>query len=586
MATNDLNISDLTFEGIRSSLIDYLKRQSTFTDYNFEGSGIKTIVDLLAYNTFYYGYYANMMANEMFLDSAKLTNSIISLTKPLGYLVYGSISARSTIKLTNVNNVENLSAFSVFRGLDISGRPYYFYNIDPIELRTISDNFYGTDYFDIYEARSIVRRELISVDLEDQSFSLNDINIDPRTIKVEVRYAGETEFITWKNFLINSDLIVTSDTEVFFVERTKKGYNVNFGKYTFSDTGSVGKQVGNLDEVYVSYLISSGSAGNNISNFVFVADSGGLSISKAGTQLEIYTSSFGGSSEPSLDEIRFFAPKTFARQNRLVTRNDYFAIMNELGYGSNGNPDQKFKIFGGEEATPPVYGRVFVSLLNLNASTEENEINQVLSVLKDKSVVSILPEYVAPIEIKTFITASFGIEDQSVQQFAKSVIRSNLGLAYSTKKFNTNINKLEIVNIIKNSYAGIDVTEQDIKFNFETTLKQTTDTVGSVGKRISLKNRLNSVSIRGIQFGYTAKSTKGGSKYLYLYSNSDGSKLPNPIGEVYFNEGIIIIYPEVSSNELTVSFEINGSILFAKEQLVCFVNDVEKDITLSMREID
>jgi hypothetical protein len=588
MAANDLNISDLTFEGIKTSLVNYLKTQDAFKDYNFEGSGIKTLVDLLAYNTFYYGYYANMMASEMFLDSAKLTNSMISLTKPLGYLVPGALSAKSTVKLTNTNFVTELSPFSTFRGRDISGRPYFFYNTNAIPVGELSPGFYGTDYFEIYEGKSVTFRQLIDVDQEDQSFVLNDVNIDPRTIKIEVRYNGEGDLVSWTNYLLNPETVITSDTEIFFLERTKSGYNVNFGKYTFSDTGSVGKQIGSLDEVYVSYLVSSGAGANGISNISFIGDSiPSNPIAKSSTQLEVYTTSIGGSSQPDLDEIRFFAPKSFAKQNRVVTKNDYIALMNELGYKSNGNPDLKFKIFGGEEAIPPAYGRVFVSILNLNAATQINEINQVLSTLKDKSVVSILPEYLAPVEIKAYITASFALENDTTvaRQNALAAIRYNLGLAYSTKKFNTDINKFDILNIIKGSYSGIEIFSDDIKVTYETTIAQAGESVGSVGRRISLKNKLSSVTITGVNTSFTAKTAADTEKYLFLYANSNGTRQDKPIGEVYFEDGIVIIYPEITSNSLIVDFEITSETLFAKDQLVCFVNDVTNDIDLSIREL-
>lgn len=586
---NDINISDLTFEGIRSSLVDYLKTQDTFKDYNFEGSGIKTLVDLLAYNTFYYGYYSNMIANEMFLDSAKLTNSMISLTKPLGYLVPGAISAKSTVRLRNTNPVQELSPFSSFRGRDISGRPYFFYNIDPVRVGETTPAFSETGYFDVYEGKSVVFRQLIPVDPEDQSIFLNDVNIDPRTIKIEVSENGEGELVSWINYLLYPETIITSDTEIFFLERVRDGYNLNFGKYTFSDSGSAGKQIGELDEVYISYLVSSGSAANGLSNLTFIGDSIPTNdIAKSSTQLEVFTSSLGGSSQPNLDEIRFFAPKSFARQNRLVTKNDYVAILNELGYQSNGNTDLKFKIFGGEETNLPVYGRVFVSILNLSAETQINEINQVISTLKDKSVVSILPEYIAPVEIRAFVTASFGLENDEVpfaRQNALASVRSALKSVYSNKKFNTDFNKQEILNIIKNSYSGIEIFDTDIALNFQTAIAQSAQNVGSVGRRIDLKNKLSFVSVTGVNTAFTGKTDPSTGKHLYLYSNSSGERQGDPIGEVNFDQGVVIIYPEITSNSLTINFQVSTQTFFAKDQLVSWIQNSETDILLSIREL-
>lgn len=596
MAANNVNISDLTFDGIKNSLVNYLKSQDTFKDYNFEGSGIKTLVDLLAYNTFYYGYYANMMANEMFLDSAKLTNSMISLTKPLGYLIPGAISPKSTVKLKNVNSVLELSPFSVFRGRDISGRPYFFYNLTSVRVGFVGGpTQYETDYFDVYEGKSVVFRQLVSVDRVEQSITLTDVNIDPRTIRIEVKYDGVEDFVPWKNYLLNPETIITSETEIFFLERTKTGYKLNFGKYSFSDTGSAGKRIDDLDEVYISYLVSSGSAANGISNITFVADSiPSNGIAKSSTQLEIFTSSIGGSSQPNLDEIRFFAPKSFARQNRAVTKNDYIALLNELGYVSGGDTDLKFKIFGGEEATPPAYGRVFISMLDLNPAIEPqlNEINQVISTLKDKSVVSILPEYIAPVEINVSIDATFGLENNDVsfiRASALAAVRNNLKTQYSTKKFNNNFNRQEILNIIKNSYSGIEVFDTDIAIKFRVIMGQIAEPASELGRRINLKNKLSFVSISGVNTQFTAKTSSETGKYLYLYSNEDQRRQGNPIGEVDFENGIIIIYPQITSNSLIINFEIPNQTFFAKDQLVCYIDNPDAgddtDITLEIREL-
>lgn len=585
MAANNINISDLTYEGIKSSLIDYLKTQTTFKDYNFEGSAIKTLVDLLSYNTFYYGYYLNMMAGEMFLDSAKLPNSLISLTKPLGYVVPGIVSAKATVKLVGLELFTELSPFSIFRGLDVSGRPYIFYNISPIKIGSVGNNSLGTDYFEIYEARSAIFRQLVDVDLEDQSFDLVDMNIDPRTIRIEVRYNGEDEYVNWKNYMTNQETPITSTTEIFFVERTKKGYKINFGKYTFSDSGSAGKQISSTDQVYISYLVSSGSLGNGIFNFSFLKDSLDNPIQNSSTSLEVYTASSGGSSQPSANQIRFFAPKTFSRQGRAVTKNDYVALLSELGYGSSVNTDTKFKVFGGEEATPPVHGRVFMSILNL---VNSNEINQLFSALKQNSVVSILPEYVAPIEIRMYIDATFGLQNETVPfafETAKTKIKVALSNKYSVKKFNSNVDNLSVLNTIKEADNQIQINSQDIKLYFSVDINSAENSVGLAGKKINVKNKLKYVSIPNMIVGYTAKTSSATGKYLYLYSNSNNSIRPDPVGEVDFENGVILIYPEKSSRGFTVEFEVLNDSFMAKDQIVCFIQDNTRDIILRTREL-
>ena len=585
MAANDVNISDLTFDGIKQSLIDYLKTQDTFRDYDFEGSAIRTLVDLLAYNTFYYGYYANMMANEMFLDTAKLTSSLISLSKPLGYLVSDYKSAKTTIKLNNIQYADEISPFSIFRGTDVSGKQYFFYNVDPIDVSASGISNYQTNYFDVYEAKSSIFRQLIAVDLDSQSFTIPNKDIDPTTIRIDVRYTGQGQYVSWKSYILNQDMVLTSDTEVFFVERIRNGYKVNFGKYTSSDISSVGKIIETADKVYVSYLVSSGNLGNNISNLIFISDSLNQNIKKSNTQLLIVSPSSGGRSQPNLDEIRFFAPKTFAKQNRLVTKNDYYGIMNEMGYGINQNPDLSFKIFGGEEATPPVYGRVFVSIIGVSPTNRIQEINQVLSTLKDKSVVSILPEYLEPTEISVAIDASFSLQNSDipfVSERALSSVTASLTAEYSTKSFNRSINKLDVMTLIKNSSPGIDVLDQDISISYSMNIAPISESLGSYGRRISTKNKLSSVEITGVNTIYRAKTSSNTGKYLYLYNNN--SIVGNPIGEVYFDEGIIFIYPQITSSSLQIFIRTPNDLFVSKDQLVTYVKNPTSDITLRIRE--
>jgi hypothetical protein len=580
---NNIQISDLTFDGIRSSLVNYLKQQDTFTDYNFEGSGIRTLLDLLAYNTFYYAYYANMMANEMFLDTAKLENSMISLTKPLGYVVSSYTSAKATVRLNNVNSaVSSLSPFSVFRGTDIAGRPYFFYNTRSIRtgVNASSPGTYQTDYFEVYEGKAATIRQLVSVDLTTQSFSLPGIEIDPRTILIEVGDANGNNLISWDSYLLNPDSVVGPDTEVFFVERTKTGYNVNFGRYTSNDIGnlSTGKQITDQNTVYVSYLVSSGSAGNGVANITFVSDARNQQIATATTSTEISVVARGGVSTPDLDEIRFFAPKSFARQNRLVTKNDYYAILNELGYGSGGLPEFTYKVFGGEEATPPAYGRVFVSIIGLSDSTsftQANEINEVLSVLKSKSVVSILPEYLPPIEMGVILEINATHPDSGVVTIngqIKQAIRTALKTAYGTKKYDNSIIEQSVIEIIRAAYSGVQVTSSGVFLTVRAIMPSSTI---SNERKMNFKSELSSVSLSGFGGSVTAQNN---GKYLYLSSSANAS----PVGEVDLINGVVTIYPNITTNELTIDAKFPNDNFIAKDEIVSYIKNSETDITITL----
>lgn len=597
---NDINISDLSFDGIRNSLVEYLQTQETLKDYNFEGSAIRTLVDLLAYNTFYYGYYANMIANEMFLDTAKLPSSIISLTKPLGYVVPGSKSASISLRFFDLKlpNPPEIAPFSTFKGRDVSGKEYFFYNIDVIPIlngnvtlpgSTTTRELYYTDPFVLYEAKSRVYRQLVNVNLETQTIIINDTNIDPRTFSIEVRKKNTNQPLKrWKSYYLEPETLITANTEIFFIERTKTGYKINFGKYTSADFApvSTGKRIESTDDVYLTYLVSSGSAGNNVSNFRFVSESQNKAITKPTTILSRLSSSVsrGGASEPDLDEVKFFAPKTFARQNRLVTKNDYSSLMAELGYGVT--QENQFKIISGEELTPPSFGRVFVSVVGLTGS-QSGEINQILSTLKSKSVVGILPEYLSPVLVKMRIDARFSIPNSNStrRNQARAAVKTALYEKYKYPEFDRKVDKTEVANIIRSSFSGINLNPDNLKLLFNISLPEMAENLGSVGRRINIKNKIktpyipvgSSSSRETVRFVPTIPTTElteiknstTTGKYLYYYNfeNQRGQLA----GEVDYENGVVILYPQITSSGFTVYFELQDDTFTGIDQLACYL---------------
>jgi hypothetical protein len=580
MAVKNINISDLTFEGIRSSLLDYLRTQDVFKDYDFEGSAIRTIVDLLAYNTFYYGYYSNMIANEMFLDTAKLENSMISLTKPLGYLVSKYSSSRSSIRMAGLGvNTNSLSPFSVFKGFSVSGRPYFFYTVKSVNIR--NNNGVGeTEYFDLFEGRTITRRQLVSVNLDTQSFTLVGDNIDPKTIVIEVQKTEGEDFVEWINYVLNPDSIVGPNTEIFFVERSKNGYVINFGKQTSSDisSSSTGKMIEQGNKVYVSFLTSSGEGANGISSFVFQKDGNNAAINTTNSQITVLYPSKNGRSTPDLDEIRFFAPKSFAKQNRLVTKNDYYVMLNELGYGSSDNPDFSYKVFGGEEATPPVYGRVFVSLIDLNLNDDSNfsqkeQINEIISVLKNKSVVSILPEYVPPLEYSAKIRVVGSVSNLTDLEkiTAKQSLTNAIYSAYSTKKYNQNIIEDDIIDLCRTTVPGIQLSTGGI---FVTIIANAGASENQ--RKINFKNTIDSIEITHVG---STNLFKNDGKFIYEYNGN--SKIGEPVGELVSNEGVVVIYQNKLPNAITISAIPTNDIFYSKDEIVCRVVSVS-DVTVTV----
>ena len=592
MADQQIQISDLKFDSIKTSLVSYMKSKDIFKDYDFEGSAIRTLIDLLAYNTFYYGYYSNMIANEMFLDTAKLEDSLISLTKPLGYLLSNSASSYTNVRMTNLSGTtDKISAFSKFFGYDSTGNRFDFYNIRDIPVKNIitgQASSFGTDFFAVYESKYLTYRQQVDVDFNKQEVLLVGKEIDPRTIVVEVENDGVIE--RWENYLVNPDLITGPESKIFFLERKRNGYMVLFGKMSETDESfsSVGKQIGDGDTVLISFLTSSGDISNNINTMNFESDISGASV--ATTTLDVVTlfPTKNGRSTPDLDAVRFFAPKSFASQNRLVTKGDYYAILNQLGYGSGNDPDFDFKVFGGEEATPPYYGRVFVSIIDLNPQdlqdfTEINQINEVMSVLKSKSVVTVLPEYVSPVEIpmKLTITAIISGASQSTISSRLTLIKNALNNAYGIKKFNTNFIEEDIKDVIRSVSPGIIINDNNIALysEYETTK-------GGENKIINIKNPISTFDLGNVQISWTDSNVRDvyENKKLYRYDkNNDELISTDAVGEVDYEQGIITLYQNLGANPSPFKIQVRArdDVFYAKDEFIAYLPPSNLSLTIN-----
>lgn len=434
-------LGGLEFNQIKDSLTEYLKTQSIFNGYNFEGSAIQTVIDLLAYNTFYYAYYANMINAEAFLDSAQKTSSIISLCKPLGYTVPDRKSAKSNVQLSGSDST--VLAGTLFLGSDSDGNQFSFFNLEDIDIvggqSAPFDIVEGSLYNDI--------ETLPSFDFTNQKISIATENFDISTIRVivsETMPDGTIEKTKWTR-LENIGYTSQINENIYFIERTTTGFSILFGI-----ENSLGKQIStsNINSLKIRYLNSNGSSGNNIS--IFTSESGIVTTN---------TDSSGGSDAPNLDDIRFLAPKWFASQERAVTVNDYKALLLESGSFSNQND---FNVFGGQDLTPPKYGRVFVTS---NKSPDDPEVLKIISFLKERSIITIFPEYVSSNDISTFVDFNFKLGNTTPNTASNKLkVANNLRTIfnnnyYKNKKYNVSFDSNEYIDYIK----GENVSDPDVK---------------------------------------------------------------------------------------------------------------------------
>ena len=347
-----LNITDLDFSTIKNNLKTFLKQQNEFTDYDFEGSSLSVLLDLLAYNTHYNAYYLNMVANESFLDTAVLRDSVISHAKTLGYTPYSVTAPKSIVNITVETNDSTPGTASLNRGYSVAGSLVdaisYRFNVLDTQIVTKSGTQYIFENVELFEGRLTSKTFTYSSTSNPKSiFTIPDTNIDTGSIKVVVTPTSGntyTEVYTKVTDIVD----ITGTSKVFFLQETRNGrFQIYFGN------DAVGKKLPDGAVVEVSYLVTNGSNANGTESFIAEeAIAGSTSIT-----IEVISPASGGGARESVDSIKFSAQSQYATQNRLVTFKDYESYIKKA-YPSV----DSLSVWGGEDENPPLYGRVLVSL--------------------------------------------------------------------------------------------------------------------------------------------------------------------------------------------------------------------------------
>ena len=355
--TERLRVTELDFDTIKQNLKTYLKAQSEFTDYDFEGSGLNVLLDILAYNTHYNAYYMNMVANEAFMDTALLRDSVISHAKVLGYIPYSRKTPRATLNFTVATTSNTPATLTVPKGFtflsnEIDGISYNFVTLSETIVTKSNTNFTLLD-LPIYEGQLVTYNYTYDQQTNPkQLFAVPDPDVDISTISLTVQASSSNTTI--ETFALASDSgNVTTNAPVFYIQEDRgEKYSIYFGNNV------IGKAITNGNIVSLSYLITNGTAANKANNFVAtgtLADS--LGNSQTNFTIDPVSESAGGAERESVDEIKFAAPLQFTTQNRLITFNDYASYIKK-----NYPAVDSVSVWGGEDETPPVFGRVFVSL--------------------------------------------------------------------------------------------------------------------------------------------------------------------------------------------------------------------------------
>lgn len=446
MANARLQITDLDFDQIKNNLKTYLKQQSTFQDYDFEGAGLNVLLDILSYNTHYNAYYLNMVANESFLDTAVLRDSVVSHAKTLGYVPHSMTAPKAVIDMVLDTSNTTIDTATVNRGFTFSSALVdgYSFNFVVLEDVTVtkSNTSFHWDGLEIYEGNLVEYQYVNNVLSNPKSvFTLPDSTIDTTTIKVYVQpNSGNTYTEVYTK--VTDVLDVKADSKAYFLQEGKNGqYQIYFGD------DYVGKALEDGAIVTVSYLITNGPAANKAASFVANSKIKNL----AAFTITTTDVASGGSYRESVDSIKYSATSQFTTQNRLVTLKDYesYIIKNYPSVDA-------VSVWGGEEEVPPSYGKIYLSLKpKQNYYISETEKQRIIDeVIKPKAIVSVEtvirnPEYLY-LKMKNYVEYD-KTKTIATQQSIKNSIKNSL-LNYAT----TSLNKFDSTFILSKAQDYID----------------------------------------------------------------------------------------------------------------------------------
>ena len=465
MASNKLKVTDLEFDEIKTNLKTYLKSQSQFLDYDFEGSGMNVILDVLAYNTHYMGFYANLLANEMFLDSASLRDSVVSHVKHLN-VIPNSVTAPSALLDMTFSPSNSPTSLTIAKDTkfttSISGVSYTFTTTEAKIIYPVGSS-YSVTGLPIKEGKILNKSYTVNLANTAQRFIIPNLNIDISTISVQVQNsASDTTVATWSDGNALDVTTIASYQKVFFVQEIEGGkYELLFGD------GSVGKELADGNIIFIEYLVTSGSAANKASSFTAVGSVAGLSSSNY--TITVTSNATGGSAIETITSLKNNAPKLYQAQKRATTTEDYKAIL--LGERTD---IASIKIYGGEDANPAVYGKVYIAVKPVGNTAYSIATKDAIktSILKKTNVVTVTPEIVDPIFYYLLIDTTVNYDPVTLltnEDTLKAGISNSITSYFtsSLQKFDQKFRYSVLTQTIDDTNSSIRNSKTSIKYQME-----------------------------------------------------------------------------------------------------------------------
>ena len=468
MASNKLEVSELDFDDIKSNLKTFLQNQSEFQDYNFEGSGFAILLDLLAYNTHYLGFNANMLANEMYLDSADIRKNIVSLAKMLGYTPTSPKASTAVIDIL-VNNASGTS-ITMPKGTmfttSVDGTSYQFVT-NAANTITPSSGVYRFSSVSIYEGTLVTFKYTVDSSDPDQRFIIPSVNADTSTLRVQVQNSAVDTTVT--TYTIATGITELSSTsKVYFLQEGEDGkFEVYFGD------GIIGQSLSDGNIVILEYIVTNKTEANGASSFTLSGNIDGFT----NVTITTVSSAQGGAEAQSKESIRYNAPLQYAAQDRAVTTSDYETLVQEIYPNA-----QSVSAWGGEDDETPIYGVVKIAIKAASGSTLTDATKtSIVTQLKKYNVASVRPQIVDP-ETTTILLTSNVKYDERATTKTRDTLRSEIISALNTyntntlQKFDSMFRYSKIVELIDDTDTSIlsNITTLRIRKTFTPTISSST----------------------------------------------------------------------------------------------------------------
>ena len=562
--------SDLDFDQIKTQLKDHLRSNSNFTDFDFEGSNFSVLIDVLAYNTYISSYNANMVTNEVFIDSATLRENVVSLARNIGYLPSSKTSSRATVSffVDTTTLTINLKTLTLRAGLvavsdSFGGSNYTFCIPEDITVNVINGLAFFTD-IEIYEGTFLETSFVVNTSQLNQQFIIPNSNIDTSTLVVKVKDFDYALTSVKYNF-IDSIIDINSTSKTYLLQEVAdERYEILFGD------GIFGKRLENNNYITATYIITNGLDANGIRNFTFagrLVDNLDRVITTGVSDISVTQESTGGGSIESIDSIRNYAPKSYAAQNRAVTPSDYEILVKKIF-----SETESAIVFGGEDLKPPQYGKVFIGIKPRNGNYLSNFIkSDIESKLKQYSVAGIMPKIVDLNYL--FIEINSNVYYDTNKAIGASSIKTSVTetlqiYADSTElnKFGSRLKYSRLLNVIDNTDVAItsNITQIIIRRDLRPVINSFADYEICFGNQLHAKIEGNNIKSSGFFIdGYTGEIfisdipnsdlKRGTINLISKISPTQGSIIRRNVGTVDYERGEIILSPIRIVNTTIVS---------------------------------